>query len=96
LYCVNVALITQTVVSVGDTRLLEGIGLGAGTARKEAMVVGEEEARLTLPASGSVPVFTDQRSTPHCDNNDVGATSTATARRKHSLRACDIRILRPA
>lgn len=44
---VRVALITHTVVSVGATRLLDGMGLGAGIARIEAMVVFVDELRLT-------------------------------------------------
>src|ERR1051326_405089 len=81
---------THCVVSVGETRLLDGIGLGAGTARIEAMVVLVEEFRLTRPESGSVPVFTDQRSTPHCANNADGTTRRITARSKQRRRRCCI------
>ena len=42
-------------------------------ARMFAMVVLVEEFRFTNPASASVPVFTDQRSTPHCARIKVGA-----------------------
>src|SRR5215831_9030109 len=56
---------THTVVSVGCTRLLDGIGLGAVRLLRLAMVVAVVELVLTNPASGSVPVFTDHRSTPH-------------------------------
>src|SRR5258707_1526523 len=59
---------TQTVVSVGCTRLFAGIGLGAGSAVMLLIGVAVLELRFTNPASGSVPVFTDQRSTPHCPN----------------------------
>jgi hypothetical protein len=44
---VSVALITQTVVSVGATLLFAGMGLGAGTARIATMVVFVDEFRLT-------------------------------------------------
>jgi hypothetical protein len=71
---VSVAVTTQSVVSVGETRLLAGMGLGAGAARKEVMVVAVGAFRLTKPASGSVPVLTDQRSTPHCANILPGRT----------------------
>src|SRR2546423_4353766 len=55
----------NTVVAVGRTRLFVVIGLGAGSAVRLAIVVGVAAPRLIEPASGSVPVFTDQRSTPH-------------------------------
>src|SRR6185312_7637256 len=90
---VKVALITQIVVSVGATRLFDGIGLGAGAARMEVIVVLLEELRLTLLASGSVPVFTDQRSTPHCAHTEAGI-HTATTKRNQTLR--NIRSLRSA
>src|SRR5215831_19610119 len=57
---------THTVVSAGLTRLFVGIGLGVVKARMFATVVLVGAWRLTMPASGSVPVLTDQRSTPHC------------------------------
>src|SRR5215472_6378048 len=57
---------THTVVSAGLTRLFVGIGLGVVKARMFATVVLVGALRLTVPASGSVPVLTDQRSTPHC------------------------------
>jgi hypothetical protein len=44
---VRVALITQTVVSVGAARLLAGMGLGAGIALIVAMVVFVDELTLT-------------------------------------------------
>src|SRR6267154_4542378 len=81
---------TQSVVSAGDTRLLAGIGLGAVNARIELMVVLVEEFRLTSPTSASVPVFTDQRSTPHWANSDVGTTSRSTANNKRLRRRCCI------
>jgi hypothetical protein len=62
---VSVAVTLKTVVSVGRTRLLSGMGLGAGRAARLAIVVVVVLERLMRPASGSVPVFTDQRSTPH-------------------------------
>ena len=53
----------QTLVSTGETRLFEGIGEGGGQLRMVAIVV-DCETKLTEGESGSVPVFTDQRSTP--------------------------------
>src|SRR5256885_1261173 len=47
-------------------RLLTGMGLGVGQLRIVAIVVDADEPRLTKPLSASVPVLTDQRSTPHC------------------------------
>jgi len=85
-----VALITQTVVSSGDIRLLDGIVLGAGKARMEVMVVLVVEFRLTRPTSASVPVFTDQRSTPHWAKSVVGITSRSTAKNKRLRRRCCI------
>src|SRR5215467_8509423 len=74
---------TQTVVSAGATRLFAGIGLGVAKARIEAIVVLVEEFRLTMPESASVPVFTDQRSTPHCAIKVEGnARTTATTSKK--------------
>jgi hypothetical protein len=55
----------NTVVSVGLTRLFNGIGRGAGSALRLAIVVVVVLERLIRLASGSVPVLTDQRSTPH-------------------------------
>jgi len=56
---------TQTVVSVGCTRLLLGMGLGAVKLLRVAIVVGDVEFMFTRPESASVPVLTDHRSTPH-------------------------------
>ena len=53
----------QTLVSNGETRLFEGIGEGGVQLRMVAIVV-DCETKLTEGESGSVPVFTDQRSTP--------------------------------
>src|SRR5213593_2104583 len=56
------------VVSVGASRALSGGpggSGGAGNAPRSRMVVRMGLARLTNAASGSVPVFTDHRSTPH-------------------------------
>ena len=53
----------QTLVSNGETRLFEGIGEGGVQLRMIAIVV-DCETKLTAGESGSVPVFTDQRSTP--------------------------------
>lgn len=70
---------THRVVSAGDTRLFAGMGLGVGKARIFAIVVFIGALRLTKPASASVPVFTDQRSTPHCARRLEGRTSTRAA-----------------
>src|SRR5437667_3840791 len=58
---------THTVVSVGETLLFAGIGLGTVSARIAAIVVFCGAFRFTRCASGSVPVFTDQRSTPQAN-----------------------------
>ena len=63
---VSVALMTNTVVSVGCTRLFAGSEPGAVSARILAIVVEVETDVLTSATSASVPVLTDQRSTPHC------------------------------
>src|SRR5215471_12183172 len=81
---------THTVVSAGDTRLFGGIGFCVVKARIEAIVVLVEELRFTMPASGSVPVFTDSRSTPHCaikveGNARTPATTSKKKRRKFTL-----------
>src|SRR5438132_20387 len=55
----------KTVVSVGCTRLFGGRGLGAGRPARFAIAVVVVDDRLMRLASGSVPVFTDHRSTPH-------------------------------
>src|SRR6476620_3414377 len=81
---------THCVVSHGDTRLLAGMGLGAAGVRNAAMVVLVEEFRLTRPASGSVPVFTDQRSTPHWANNADGTIRRSTTKNKRLRRRCCI------
>src|SRR5438034_4001514 len=86
----------NTVVSVGCTRLFNGIGRGAGRPARLAIVVVVVLERLTSCASGSVPVFTDQRSTPHVaattttpptgshDKTRPRATASTTARRRRS------------
>ena len=61
----SVALMTQTVVSVGLSQVLSGMVPGAEIALRLAIVVGVEEFRLIKPASASVPVFTDHRSELH-------------------------------
>lgn len=53
----------QVVVSNGATRLFGGIGEGGVQLRIVAIVVGCV-TKLIEDASGSVPVLTDQRSTP--------------------------------
>src|SRR5437588_7220473 len=97
---VMVALITQTVVSAGETRLFAGTGLGAVKARMLAMVVAVEEFRFTRPTSASVPVLTDQRSTPHCaysgmeEEMERAATTTSNSRRrKRSISGLPARLL---
>jgi hypothetical protein len=62
--------------------LFAGIGLGAVQLRIVAMVVLVVDARFTSPASGSVPVFTDQRSTPHCARRSVARERDNTASRR--------------
>src|SRR5262249_7376486 len=55
---------TYTVVSVGTTLALSGGTGGGGMAPRSAIAAGIRLVRSTRGASGSVPVFTDQRSTP--------------------------------
>jgi hypothetical protein len=93
---VRVALITQTVVSVGATRLLAGMGLGAGIALIVAMVVFADELTLTWLTSASVPVLTDQRSTPHCANNEDEVVTRSTANSNQTRRVFLIFVLAPA
>src|SRR5262245_39366433 len=59
-----VPLITYTVVSAGTTLALSGGTGGGGMAPRSAMAADIRLFRSTKDASGSVPVFTDQRSTP--------------------------------
>src|SRR3984893_17658661 len=73
---------THCVVSAGLTRLLAGMGLGADQLRIVTMVVLVVDARFTSPASGSVPVFTDQRSTPHWARSSVARETDNTASRR--------------
>src|SRR5437588_12245747 len=61
---VSVAVTAYTAVSTGATRLFGGGDDGRGSATRLAIVVGVG-VRLTDAASGSVPVFTDQRASPH-------------------------------
>jgi len=53
------------VVSVGWVRLFAGSVDGLGSASSAATLVGVTTDVFTRPASGSVPVFHRQRSTPH-------------------------------
>jgi hypothetical protein len=55
----------HTVVSTGRSRLRKGRKAGAGRERICTMVVGTTTFWLTRRASGSIPVFTAHRSTPH-------------------------------
>lgn len=52
--------------------------------RSAAIVVGRTAAVFTFEASASVPIFTGQRSVPHCPNavplNHVDTTTTARRR----------------
>src|SRR5882762_8804611 len=73
---------THSVVSAGDTRLFAGMGLGVGKARIFVIVVFIGALRLTMPASASVAVFTDQPSTPHCARRLEGRTSRMPTTRK--------------
>src|ERR1700682_6163039 len=77
---------THSVVSAGDTRLFAGIGLGVANARMLVIVVFMGALRLTRPASASVPVFTDQRSTPHCARRLEGRTRRVVATTRNSRR----------
>jgi hypothetical protein len=61
----RVALMTQTVVSVGLILFSSGIVLGAAIALILAMVVEVFALRLIREASASVPVLIDQRSELH-------------------------------
>src|SRR5438552_2007312 len=56
---------TKAYGSVGFARVFNGVGLGAGRPVRVAIVVVVVLERLMRLASGSVPVFTAQRSTPH-------------------------------
>ena len=64
---------THWVVSPGATRLFAGVGSGDGSECKAAIDVGVAELRFTKPTSASVPVFTDQRSTPQPCGTGLGA-----------------------
>src|SRR5947208_515971 len=75
----SVALMTQTVVSVGLIRVLSGMVPGAEIALRLAIIVGVEELRLIKSASASVPVFTVHRSELHWAETRVTANSTTTA-----------------
>jgi hypothetical protein len=65
-------------------RLLAGIVLGVGQPRMVAMVFDELDERLTLPTSASVPVFTDQRSTPQLWASRSGGAREAASRKTHA------------
>src|SRR5712692_388444 len=52
-------------------RLFAGSEAGRGKLRMVAMVAGMVAPIFTRPASTSVPVFTDQRSTPHTPVDDA-------------------------
>src|SRR2546423_11615595 len=69
----------QSVVSVGATRPLSGSVFGVTMDVRLAIVVEVGKARLTRFAFGSVPVLTDQRSTPHCAKSVCANTSSASA-----------------
>lgn len=77
---------THSVVSGPVIRLLAGMGLGAVKARIAVMVVLVGALRFTLLTSASVPVLTDQRSTPHCANSDEGTTRSSTTKNKRLWR----------
>src|SRR5258708_4214819 len=82
---------TQSVVSAGATPLFAGMGFGVADAPMLVIVVFMGALRLTRPESASVPVFTDQRSTPHCARRLEGttrrvvATTRSSRRRKRSI-----------
>ena len=77
-------MMLKTVVSVGRTRLFNGIGLGAGRAARLAMVVVVVLERLIRLASASVPVFTDQRSTPQVTAIAMDCAPTASKGRTNA------------
>jgi hypothetical protein len=58
-------------------RLLLGRLAGAGSAVSEAMAVGVVDWRVIFPPSASVPVLTDQRSTPQLLVVEFGFVVTA-------------------
>lgn len=62
-------------------RLFAGSDAGAGSAANSPTVVVLVRARSIWPASGSVPVFTDQRSTPHAAHAAVLERAATTPRR---------------
>src|SRR5437016_2177564 len=75
---VIVPFTTNTVVSAGANRALSGGTTEGGIAPKSAMVAGRGLFRSTKAASGSVPVLTDQRSTPQvglCTVRVMGAVA---------------------
>src|SRR3954451_24282605 len=61
-------------------RLLAGIMPGVGQPRMVTMVFDVEEEGLILPTSASVPVFTDQRSTPQLWASRSGGAREAISR----------------
>src|SRR5258708_14157027 len=88
---------THSVVSAGATRLFAGMGFGVANARMLVIVGFMGALRLTRPESASVPVFTDQRSTPHCARRLEGtarrvvATARSSRRRERSIIAEPLR-----
>ena len=83
----------NTVVSVGFTRVFNGIGLGAGRPVRLAIVVLVGLERLMRLASVSVPVFTDHRSTPQaasagCDAEPSNVRGRTRASAKLSPTPC--------
>src|SRR6478609_2003008 len=72
------------------------MGLGAAGARNAAIVVLVDEFRLTRLTSASVPVFTDQRSTPHWANNEEGRIRIVATNSNHVRRDVLMLFLRPA
>ena len=80
---------THCVVSAGAIRTLSGgVGLGDGNARSAAMVVGVAELRFTEPMLVSVPVLTDQRSTPQLCGTGLGDVH-AKVELNHAVSAAD-------
>ncbi len=82
-------------VSVGTIRLLLGRLLGAGSATSDAMVVEVVDWRLIFPASASVPVFTDQRSTPQLPVVEFWFAVTASCSSWSGCGPCRILALTP-
>src|SRR5689334_4602970 len=72
------------------------MGFGAVQLRIVAMVLGEVELMLILPTSASVPVFTDQRSTPQALRSGVAEKTPMNKARAIIPRGARARMRPPA